>query len=254
VGDTLKSSIKRSPTFFHGAKSAQSALIALKHAVWTASRGGQVQRYLAANPERRLLQIGTGDLPTSGWLNTDYEPRAEGVIFLDGTRDFPMADRTFDAVYTEHVIEHVPFKDGATLLSESWRVLKPGGRIRIATPDLALLARLVVAQAAGEDPTDPTAQRYLRWIADHFLEGPEQATPAHVLNHNVRSWGHVFLYDEPTLRTALERAGFKDTQRMELGESEVDWLRDLETHGRTMDAEDLVAFETMVLEAKKPES
>ncbi len=247
-----KSSIKRSPTLFYAAKSAQAAIIAFQRAAWTASRGTHVKQYLAAHPDRRLLQIGTGEIPTAGWLNTDIDPRAKGVTFLDGARRFPLPDRTFDAMYTEHVIEHIPFEAGAKMLAESRRVLKPGGSIRIATPDLALLARLVTTHTSDERPADPTAQRYLGWIAERFLEDPAQATPVHVLNHNVRSWGHVFLYDEPTLRVALDRAGFTDIQRVGLGESEVDWLRGLETHGHAMGEQDLVAFETMVLEAKAP--
>jgi SAM-dependent methyltransferase len=255
VESAWKASLRRSPVLFHAAKSAQAALTALRRARWTAAREAEVARYLAAHPERRMLQIGTGELPTPGWLNTDFEPRAPGVIFLDAGRRFPLPGATFDAVFSEHVIEHLPFDAGATMLAESRRVLKPGGRIRIATPDLALLARLVAigagdaAAAPGSAPGGATTERYLRWIAERFLGAASHATPVHVLNHNVRSWGHVFLYDEPTLRIALERAGFADVRRVPLGRSDLPWLSGLESHGRNMGEEELVAFETMVLEA-----
>ncbi len=254
VEPAWKSHLRQSPTLFHAAKSVQSALTALKRAAWTSSRGRAITHYLKAHPGRRLLQIGTGEITTPGWLNTDFEPRAHGVIFLDATRPFPLPASSFDAVFSEHVIEHVSFEGGANLLAESRRVLKPGGRIRIATPDLALLARLVAAQVAGDGASDATARRYLRWIAEQFLEDPAQATPAHVLNHNVRSWGHEFLYDEPTLRTALGRAGFTHARRVLPGESDLPWLAGLESHGRNMGEEELVAFETMVMEARVPEA
>jgi predicted SAM-dependent methyltransferase len=247
VEPAWKSALRRSPTLFHAAKAAQSALVAFRRAAWTRARAAHVARYLREHPERALLQIGTGELPTPGWLNTDFEPRARGVVFLDASRPFPLPDAAFDAVFSEHVIEHIPFEAGAAMLAESRRVLKPGGRIRLATPDLALLARLVAAGPGAAH--DETTARYLRWIAERFLGDAKNADPVHVLNHNVRSWGHRFLYDEPTLRALLERAGFADVVRVAMGESDLPWLRGLESHGRSMGAEEMVAFETMVLEA-----
>jgi SAM-dependent methyltransferase len=54
-------------------------------------------------------------------------------VHLGELADQRFADATFDAVYASHVIEHVhsPF----ALLSECFRILKPGGRLVILTPN-----------------------------------------------------------------------------------------------------------------------
>jgi predicted SAM-dependent methyltransferase len=48
----------------------------------------------------------------------------------------------FDYVFSEHMIEHVSYAEGLLMLRECLRVLKPGGRIRIATPSLEVLLDL----------------------------------------------------------------------------------------------------------------
>ena len=40
------------------------------------------------------------------------------------------------------MIEHLKYSDGQNMLKESFRVLKPKGKIRISTPDLQFLIDL----------------------------------------------------------------------------------------------------------------
>jgi glycosyltransferase involved in cell wall biosynthesis len=47
----------------------------------------------------------------------------------------PFKEASFDCVISSQVIEHIPFDD--VLFSEMWRVLEPGGRLVIGTPDYA---------------------------------------------------------------------------------------------------------------------
>jgi SAM-dependent methyltransferase len=51
-------------------------------------------------------------------------------------RSLPVPDETFDIVHAAHVLEHFPFKDTAKVLKEWTRVLKVGGELRLAVPDL----------------------------------------------------------------------------------------------------------------------
>jgi len=100
-----------------------------------------IRAYLAAH-DVRALQLGAGPNALDGWLNTDIAPSRRGIAYLDATRPFPLEDETFDYVFSEHQIEHIEARHALPMLRECFRVLKPGGRLRIATPDLAVVIGL----------------------------------------------------------------------------------------------------------------
>ena len=116
-------------------------------------------RYLPAVPQGRLLDVGCG---TGEWLVTmrDLGWRVEGVDFdgraVDVARqngleacvgaleqqNFPT--NRFDAVTLNHVIEHVP--DPVLTLSECCRILKPGGKLVLCTPNGSSLGHRLFQQ------------------------------------------------------------------------------------------------------------
>jgi hypothetical protein len=81
-------------------------------------------RYLAQSKELKL-HIGCGDNVLPGWLNADHFPTTQDIMHLDATRLFLFNDETFDYVFSEHMIEHLPYPDGLKMLAEYHRVLKP---------------------------------------------------------------------------------------------------------------------------------
>jgi hypothetical protein len=68
----------------------------------------------------------------------------------------------------------------------------------------------------------------------------------------VRSWGHVFIYDLPTLSALLRAAGFVDIVRCMPGESADPELANVEHHGDTFPRPEFNMVESLVLEARKP--
>jgi predicted SAM-dependent methyltransferase len=160
---------------------------------------------------------------------------------LDARQPLPFADSSFDFVFSEHLIEHIPFPAGCALLRECHRVLRPGGRIRIATPDLAFLVGLY------KKGKSIMQQRYLDWSKEKFLPWAPNADDTYVINNAVRDWGHQFIYDEKVLQRALIEAGFTRLQRYPLMKSATPELAGLENEQRAPPG--LVALETMVLEA-----
>lgn len=242
---TFKETIKRSEAVVGLVKDARRLIGAVQHNNRIGRNGRLIRLYLQADGIRKL-HIGAGYTALEGWLCTDLEPRSDSAVFLDATKTFPFEDCTFDYVYSEHMIEHIPYTDGLFMLRECFRVLKPGGGLRVATPDMKLLLGLY----AG--PDGPVAERYVHWITDRFIEGVHVYKPQFVINNAFTNWGHRFLYDAEVMGMALAESGFEDVRRVETGQSTDPHLRGLESHGKYIQDEAMADFETMVFEARRP--
>lgn len=198
--------------------------------------------YLSGHAVKKL-HIGCGKNLLSGWLNSDYVSSSRSVLQLDATGVFPLADATLDYAWSEHMIEHISHDDGVAMLHECHRVLKNGGRIRIATPDLQFLVELHRADKS------PVQREYIQWSTDNFITKAPYPGDAFVINNFFRDWGHMFIYDEKTLRAAMERAGFVDVTRCELNESTDPELRGLENEQRMPAG--FLRLESLILEGTK---
>lgn len=204
-----------------------------------------IRRYLQQNAVRKL-QIGAGANHLEGWLNTDVLPHSRDTAFLDVRRRFPFDDQTFDYVFSEHVIEHVNFDDGRHMLREIARVLKPGGHVRIVTPDLAALIKLY-----GPNK-DEIQERYIRFITDRFMPDLHRYRDVFVINECVRFSGHQFIYDAPTFEEAMKESGFVGVRSVDVMKSDIPVFNDLASHGAYIGDEDMNRFEAMGFEGQKP--
>ena len=121
-------------------------------------------------PGGRVLDAGCGEgrtleqLRDLGWQveGVDFDrgavlgAAARGIPVRLGTlEDQRYPDGAFDAVVHRHVLEHVP--DPAGFLAECRRLLKPGGRLALVTPNAASLghARFGAALAGARAPAPP---------------------------------------------------------------------------------------------------
>jgi predicted SAM-dependent methyltransferase len=201
-----------------------------------------VRRYLSQSQFAKL-HIGSGENFLPGWLNVDYFPSTRDTLYLDARRPFFFRDGTFDYVFCEHMIEHIPYNSGLKMLAECRRVLKGSGKIRISTPNLAFLLDLY-------RPDKSTLQReYIKWALRTFVKGHYEEREVFVINNFVRNWGHTFIYDEPTLRNAMANSGFTDIIKLNLQESEDPTLRNLENERRMPSG--FLQMETLTLEGTK---
>jgi predicted SAM-dependent methyltransferase len=208
----------------------------------------RVRSYLAAHEVARL-EIGSGNTVVAGWLGTDLAPRHPDVLEMDATEPFPLPDASLDYVHAEHLIEHISYKKGQRTLAECRRVLKPGGVVRLATPDLERLIAVYRGDAG------PEGEHYLEWVYSAYMRKAPHVHPVFMLNRQVRSWGHTFIYDPEVLRMALEDAGFVDIEQCELGQSRHEDLRGVERHhAKGKPARDrAIRFETMIFEGTNPQ-
>ena len=212
--------------------------------VWSLTRSKALKTYIRDHQVRKL-QIGTGYNVMPGWLNTDGWLLSPKSVFLDATKPFPFPECTFHYVFSEHLIEHLTYTDGLFMLRESYRVMMPGGRIRIATPNLENFIALYTP-----DKSD-LQRKYIKWTSDVWLPEIGEYGECYVINNFCRNWGHVFIYDRATLQRALEQAGFTNIGSHGVGDSHDENLRGLECHGEII-GEEMNRFETMVLEAERP--
>ena len=76
--------------------------------------------------------------------------------------DIPFEENSFDVIFANHLLEHV--QDDIKVMSEFYRVMKPGGWGIFAVPqDLSM-------EKTAEDPnvTDPKERERLYWQEDHL--------------------------------------------------------------------------------------
>jgi predicted SAM-dependent methyltransferase len=192
----------------------------------------------------RRLHLGCSALLRPGWFNTDKYPRRLGVAYCDATGRYPFEDDTFDYIFTEHMIEHVPYAGGQSLVRESFRVLKPGGKLRIATPDLDRILAL-------RNATTPLEKEYIHYALG-AIPGAVDGQPSFIINQFMRAWGHTFIYDRATLSGLMRSAGFIDITERQPGESDDPELIGIERHGETFPNPELNLIESMVFEGTKP--
>src|SRR6266849_5224847 len=109
-------------------------------------------------PSIQRLNWGCGERGEPGWINSD---RCEGEL-IDLCRDIreglPLEVDSIDYAVSVHALQEVPFPDMIPVLQELWRVLKPGGVLRLCLPDL-----------------EKGLQAYLRRDRDYFPVPDEDA-------------------------------------------------------------------------------
>jgi predicted SAM-dependent methyltransferase len=166
----------------------------------------------------------------TGWINTDSNDRYAGILYVNLLRKLPFPDNFAQYVFSEHVYEHLSYKEGSLLLHEIYRVLRPSGVLRLAVPDLDFLIRLYT----DRQKHSAFIQKYYRSFGQ---EGPPGANS--IINSVFMEHGHRYLYDFQELKDQVEGAGFRNVREMEPGKSDHDDLKNLETdplaRGETLD-------------------
>jgi predicted SAM-dependent methyltransferase len=202
-----------------------------------------IRSYVDTHTERKL-QLGAGPHNLAGWLNTDIEPAA-GQAYLDATKPFPLPDRSFHYVFSEHLIEHLDADDGVRMLQECRRILVPGGTVRIETPNLRRFIDLF----------DSSKSQDLRWYMTAKMTwhhwAPVAVPESLILNHEMHAFGHRFLYDPATLRDALQQAGFDDIKEYGAGETQNPKLKGI-SYREGSRVDQINRFEAMAFEASRP--
>lgn len=194
----------------------------------------------------KKLHIGAQSNVLEGWLNVDlYTPLNSSVAFMDASMDFPLEDQTFEYVFSEHMIEHIQLHEADRMLKECYRVLKPGGKIRIATPGLDKLFKLDLTSLEGKQYFDEMVRPA---YALHKIDIPLEQS--FLINYITYNFGHRFIYSTESLTYLLKRNNFDIIGIYEPHRSDDPSFIGIEGHAAR--SHFLCDLETINIEASKP--
>jgi SAM-dependent methyltransferase len=147
--------------------------------------------------------------PLEGFVNVDLL-EAPGVdVVADVSGRLPFDDGSVDLLYASHVLEHLPTARVSEVLREWRRVLRDGGRILIAVPDLERIAHLLVSRSGWFTPPNQP------WVGLVY-GGQKDGLDFHKTG-----------FSSPWLAALLHDAGFGSTERVErfpeIGANDASW-------------------------------
>lgn len=143
-------------------------------------------------PEKIKLNLGCGSDYLDGYVNVDAYTDSK-VDARYNIIELPYEDNTVDEIRAFHVIEHFNYRDGQKALKEWLRVLKPGCRLHLETPDFLESCKEFINQD----------ERGRVNLYGHFFSA--SWIPGHV---------HYFLFTESQIRAELNWAGFGMVNRL----------------------------------------
>lgn len=117
----------------------------------------------------RKLNFGCGARYSPGWENIDFYSPGPEVRRVNLVRGFPYPDGSFEAVYSSHVLEHFTKRQCFEMLRECFRVLRPGGVVRVVVPDLGVTID-EYQRIRGMADSDPDKAGRYRWIMIELLD------------------------------------------------------------------------------------
>lgn len=102
--------------------------------------------YIICNDLKHVkLHLGCGGMKWKDFINVDLflydrnvgDTSRSGCVadVIADMRDLQLSDDSIDEIFTSHTFEHFTRWEGVEMLVDWFRMLKPGGRIVIETPD-----------------------------------------------------------------------------------------------------------------------
>jgi predicted SAM-dependent methyltransferase len=182
------------------------------------------------------LNIGCGTSGIKGWVNIDNSPSIllsrlplgkrifrtpdwpRDVRRADVRKRIPFPDSSVACIYSSHTFEHFTYPESSAVARECFRVLRPGGILRIVVPDLGILVRDYLAETA-----DPMASH--RFISRLLLTASVRDM-VHTGAH------HKQMFDARSLAHMLRETGFRAPELSAFGSSRIAEIEQVELESR----------------------
>jgi hypothetical protein len=179
-------------------------------------------RNFDASPALRLQR-----LPLVGryFKRGEYPAFPANVEYGDIIEGLPIADRSCQAIYCSHILEHLAFQDFRMALQNTYRYLKSGGTFRFVMPDLEQLARDYLSSSDSRAALVFMESSYLgKETRSRGLKG--------LLRERLGNSAHLWMWDFKSIVPELANAGFSEIRRAYFGDSTLACYRDVEEIGR----------------------
>jgi predicted SAM-dependent methyltransferase len=165
-----------------------------------------------------FLNLGCGERFFDSWINMDFISSSPFVRQHDLNTGIPLDNNSVKVVYHSHILEHFTRERGKYLIDECFRVLEPGGVIRIAVPDLEQIARSYIKSLENvlAENSEMNAENY-NWS---LIELFDQMIRNHSGGEMGKYWTRDHLINEEhiTNRVGHEFRNFREVYKNRLKE------------------------------------
>jgi len=184
-------------------------------------RSGQIRKRFR-NDRGLMVNVGCGASGQAGWVNLDLLELPGVTCVYDCRKSLPFADESVSCIFTEHFLEHIDYcEEIPCFISECYRVLEPGGVIRIIVPD----AEKYIRAYCEADWPELARIRPLGPERTDTYFGSKYHTKMELLNVIFRQDNeHKFAYDFATLQFVLQCYGFSQVCQKKFRESSLPQL------------------------------
>ena len=152
------------------------------------------------------VNLGSGKKYVSGFINIEGNLFYKKDIWLDIRNGLPFPDNSVDGLYACHLFEHFYVSELVRILSEIYRILKPGGGVRILVPSL-------------EDAIEAYLSKREEWFTD--FPNTYVSLGGKFSNFMLCDGQHKSVFDDSFLEELLGKTGFSNMRKQGVRSSNV---------------------------------
>ena len=197
------------------------------------SWNARLARYPALRRLLGLMRIAPRALVEAAWSTE--------ILAHDVRKRLPFTDGSVSIIYASHLLEHLYLSEAESLLRDCFRVLEPGGVLRLVVPDLDFIIRDYVLSTStgvkGSDDGETPADRLNRRLLFRSSSPPTGSWFYRAYTGLMDFHSHKWMYDRDSLTTHIRAAGFAEVAEMAFLESRIPGIQAVERASRVLNGE-----------------